>query len=105
MIDENPTPTTVIVDEAPGEAAGPVLDHRKRKRGPRMDRLAHVRRGLGHVYRALSAWDPPDLKPAERIARARALGYLLSEVGSALRAEDIEIRLQRLEVSIRARGH
>lgn len=90
---------------APFNGAAVPVDHRK-KRGPRMDKLAHVRRALGRAYRALEMWDPPDLKPVEKISRARALGFLLAELANVMKGDDLERRLAQLEDLARARlGH
>ncbi len=88
MIDQNETTASPAATSAP---AAP------RRRGPRMDKLAHVRRGLSRVYRDLEAWRPSDLKPAEVIARSRALGGLLTALADVMRADDLEKRLAALE--------
>ncbi len=77
---------------------------RNRKRGPRMDSLRAVRRQLATVYKALAAWDPPDLRPEHKIARSRALGFLLSEIGAAVRSDEIERRIAVLEDGLRVGG-
>lgn len=73
------------------------------RRGPRLDRLAHVRRALGRCVRDLEGWKPDDLKASDRIARARAIGFLLAELASVMRASDLEARLEALETLTRNR--
>ena len=62
--------------EEHGEAHNRLDPAPKRRRGSRYDRF------LARVVRELEEWNPSDLKPAEKIARARALGFLLAEVGN-----------------------
>jgi hypothetical protein len=62
-----------------------------------MDGPAHVRRGLARVYRDLSAWNPPDLKPPEKIARSCALGFVLAELANVRKGDDLERLLASLD--------
>lgn len=98
-------PPNAPTNPATPDDAAPASAHVVRRRGPRMDRLAHVRRGLSRVYRDLSAWNPPELKPAEKIARARALGFLLAELANVMKGDDLERRLAMLEELARGGRH
>jgi hypothetical protein len=80
------------------------VDRTPRKRGPRMDRLAHVRRGLSRVYRDLYEWNAEQLTPEQRIARARAMTATLSALAVVMKGDDLERRLAELEELARGVG-
>lgn len=103
---EAPAITTAApaVNEATGSEAATTAPTSSRRGRVRLDRLAHVRRQLGAVYRDLAAWNPPTLRPAEKIARARCLGLLLGQVSEVVRHSDLEARLAALESLVRGGG-
>lgn len=106
---ENPTvgtETTAGETFATAAAPPPATGAQRKKRGPRTDSLAGVRRQHGAVYRELLAWNPPDMRPEHRIARARALSSILAAIGQAIRDGDVEARLAALEEASRVgRAH
>ena len=106
--DEKPETMTETSASTTAEPAAAVPaaggDWRRRRRGPRTDSLAAVRRSISREYRALAGWLPEDLPAALRIARARALGDLLAKIASTIRDAEVEQRLGKLEDLLRGNG-
>lgn len=109
MSDQTSNPmATASVSPSSGATAGTTTagaSAASRRGRCRIDTLSHCRRQLAATYRQLAAWDPPDLKPMERIARARCLGFLLSEAAAAMRSDQIEQRIAHLEEIARSGQH
>lgn len=98
-----PTPTAPTADATAVEPA-PMPSTSSRRGRVRLDRLAHVRRQLGVVYRDLQGWAPEGLKASDRIARARALAGILSTLADVLRTDELDRRLTALEEMLRGGG-
>lgn len=98
-----PGAAPAVTDTATVETATTPATSSRRGR-IRLDRACHIRRALAHVIRDLSAYNPPNLKPMEKIARARCLGFLLSEAAAAMRNDQIEQRIAALEALLRRGG-
>lgn len=74
-------------------------------RGHRYDRLGHVRRALARLVRETERWSPADLRPTDRIARARCLGALMTSLADVMKADALEARVEKIEQSLRAGQH
>lgn len=108
MIDptDHPTTPTTAAEGATTLAmtTGAPTPVSSRRGRVRLDRLAHVRRQLGVVYRDLQGWAPEALKPSDRIARSRALAGILSTLADVLRTDELDRRLTALEELLRGGG-
>ncbi len=91
----DPTITTETTRTAPAPRPA-------RRRGMKLATLPQIARALGAEVRSLQRLDVESMRVADRIAKARAIGTLLTATADVLRASDLERRLQALEDLTRA---